>query len=341
MLWQSLSCSVHRARTAIVPRLMAPLAMGAALLAGCQSPPVTPPPSGAIAFAVFGDGPYYAWETARYHQALRDIDAAPMAWLLHVGDLFRSPCSNEMVAMRRREFDAMATPVIYVPGDNEWTDCHRKQSGGFEPLERLAQLRTTLLPSPTQSLGRRPWIMQSQASQAGWPEYAEHRRWRLGRALFATLHLVGSDNGLEAFATRTTAHDDEVRRRSAAALAWLGETFDTATAAQSHLIVLAWHGNPGFNRPQGAGRGYEALVDTLRRRALAFDGEVLVIHGDSHNQHVDQPLTLRNGTPIPTVTRLETFGSPTVGWVQVNVDTLRGRVTDITPHRMPSRAFFF
>ena len=28
-------------------------------------------------------------------------------------------------------------PVIYTPGDNEWTDCHRVNNGGYNPLERL------------------------------------------------------------------------------------------------------------------------------------------------------------------------------------------------------------
>ncbi len=314
---------------------------GLCLLAACDSTSIAPPPSGTIAFAVFGDAPYYPWESLRYQSALRQIDEAQLSWLLHVGDLFWRPCSDAMMAERRTEFDAMRTPVVYVPGDNEWADCHTEQTGRFDPLERLAHLRITLLPVGTRSLGAAPITVESQSTQAEWAEFTEHRRWQRGRALFATLHLVGSGNGRGTFATRTSAHDAEVVRRSAAVVAWMGETFDSASAIGSGLVVLAWHGNPGFNTPKGARDGYEAVLDTLRVRAVAFPGQVLVIHGDSHDQHVDQPLFARNGRRLDNVTRLETFGSPEVGWVQVNVDTAQGRVTGIVPHLMPKRAVIF
>ena len=35
-------------------------------------------------------------------------------------------------------FPAVADPVVYTPGDNEWTDCHRASAGGYLPTERLA-----------------------------------------------------------------------------------------------------------------------------------------------------------------------------------------------------------
>jgi hypothetical protein len=38
-------------------------------------------------------------------------------------------------------FNRFTAPFIFVPGDNEWTDCHRANNGGFDPLERLDRLR--------------------------------------------------------------------------------------------------------------------------------------------------------------------------------------------------------
>ncbi len=32
-------------------------------------------------------------------------------------------------------------PLVYVPGDNEWTDCGRARACGYDPRERLAWLR--------------------------------------------------------------------------------------------------------------------------------------------------------------------------------------------------------
>ena len=41
-----------------------------------------------------------------------------------------------------------------VHGDNEWTDCHRPNNGGYNPLERLAKVRATFFPSPGRTLGQ-------------------------------------------------------------------------------------------------------------------------------------------------------------------------------------------
>ena len=296
---------------------------------------------GTIAFGVFGDGPYYPWEDARYRRLLAAVDQSHPAWLIHVGDLFWRPCSDAMMATRRHEFEAMTTPVVFVPGDNEWTDCHRQQAGEFETLARLAQLRRTMFPVPSQALGRAPMRLASQAEQPAWREFVEHRRWSRGRVVFATLHLVGSDNGRAPFPARTSDHDVEVARRTQAAIAWMGEAFDRASAEGAGMVVLAWHGNPGFTTPAGARRGYEAVLDTLRARASRFSGEVLVIHGDSHQQHVDHPLNGAGGTPMANVTRLETFGSPEIGWVRVVVDTVRGRVVAMEPRLIAKRALVF
>lgn len=311
--------------------------------AACTTTPLPEAPlaPGTIAFGVFGDGPYYPWENARYTRLLAAVEQARPSWLLHVGDLFWRPCSDGMLSTRRREFDAMTTPVVYVPGDNEWTDCHTKQTGAFDTLERLAHVRRTLLPEATHALGRTPMTFASQADQPAWREFVEHRRWSRGRIVFATLHLVGSDNGLEPFPARRPAHDAEVEHRTQAAIAWLGDTFDRAAAQEAGTVVLVWHGNPGFSTPSGARRGYEAVLDTLRARALRFDGEVLVIHGDSHQQHVDHPLRSASGATIANVTRLETFGSPEIGWVRVVVDTVRGTVVAIEPRLIAKRALVF
>jgi hypothetical protein len=42
---------------------------------------------------------------------------------------------------------------------------------------------------------------------------------------------------------------------------------------------------------------------------------------DSHVQRTDTPLVdLATGQPVPNVTRVETFGSPKVGWVEITLD---------------------
>jgi len=34
-------------------------------------------------------------------------------------------------------FETFEAPLIFVPGDNEWTDCHRQNNGSYDPIERL------------------------------------------------------------------------------------------------------------------------------------------------------------------------------------------------------------
>jgi hypothetical protein len=36
-----------------------------------------------------------------------------------------SKCTDDVYADAARMFNALSKPAIYVPGDNEWTDCHQ------------------------------------------------------------------------------------------------------------------------------------------------------------------------------------------------------------------------
>ncbi len=47
---------------------------------------------------------------------------------------------------------------------------------------------------------------------------------------------------------------------------------------------------------------------------------MLFIHGDTHIYLFDAPFKDASGNVIPNLQRLETYGSPAVGWVKVTVD---------------------
>ena len=94
-------------------------------------------------FALIGDTPYSADERRELPRLLGAIAAEHPAFIVHAGD-FKSGnarCSDALFRDRHALFDAAAVPFIYVPGDNEWTDCSRVLAGGFDPLERLNRLR--------------------------------------------------------------------------------------------------------------------------------------------------------------------------------------------------------
>lgn len=312
-------------------RLVITLAIGA-----CSLPEPAPLPPDTFAFGVFGDGPYRAWENGRFRRVLEDAGRADLEWFLHVGDILWYPCSDEALAGRLEALNSLQLPVVYTPGDNEWADCHERIAGSYRPLERLAHLRSTFFADPGHSLGGRVMRLESQSEDPAFADYVENARWRRGGFLFATLHMVGSGNAMEPFEGRTSANNLESELRTRAALAWLEETFRIARSDGSNGVVLAVHGDPGLERDPDTGLGYVRFVDRLEERVKTFPGPVLLIHGDSHELRVDHPLTdSETGEPLANFTRLETFGSPDIGWVRVVVDTVAGRVVDCEPRLMP------
>jgi hypothetical protein len=190
--------------------------------------------------------------------------------------------------------------------------------------------------------------LESQSEDSSFAEYVENARWRFGGFVFATIHMVGSGNVfatihmvgsgnvLEPFPGRSSADDQEVADRTEAALVWLEQAFEIARSNDLIGVVLAVHGNSGLERDPAAWPGFEEFVDRLEELVKGFEGSVLFIHGDSHIQRVDHPLRdLETGEVLPNFTRLETYGSPDIGWVRVVVDSVAGRFVEFEPRLMP------
>lgn len=317
---------------------LAAAALGAlaayALTRGPAAPAPTPP--GTVSFAVLGDAPYYLWENLQFGVVLEDLDAHDLAWVIHVGDIFWRPCTDELYLRSLRWFDGLRHPVVFTPGDNEWTDCWEAGSGGFDPLDRLERLREIFFADPTRSLGGRRISLVSQGRGAGrgaaepaaegeppaFPELVENVRWQAHGMVFATVNLPGSRNGMEPFPLRTAAHDAAAARRTEGAAAWVRRTFAAAEATGATAVALAFHANPGLENQADSPyrQAYEPFVTALEEEAERFDGPVLLLHGDDHDFLVDHALTRRTtGQRLPNVTRLQVPGSPWVGWVRVTV----------------------
>ncbi|HZD04040.1 MAG TPA: metallophosphoesterase [Longimicrobiales bacterium] len=291
------------------------------LLVG-ELPPPTPNPPGTFSFAAMGDAPYNAFEHRRFRSVLEDLAAHDLSFVIHVGDLFWEPCTTVRYRESLEELDRLPHPVVYTPGDNEWTDCwdHRR---AFEPLERLEEIRRIFFADPTSSLGERAIPLESQSGSEAWSEYVENARWTHAGVVFATLHLVGSGNGTARWRGRTEADDEESRRRTEAAASWLHETFREAEATQATAAVLAFHGYPHFEdaADSPSRRALEPFLEALEQETEAFGRPVLVVHGDWHEYTVDHPVVRRStGRRLANLTRLEVPGSPRVGWVRVVVD---------------------
>jgi hypothetical protein len=271
-------------------------------------------------FAAFGDAPYSTDEEPRFIGVIAEINREPLAFAVHVGD-FKSAierCSDELFLQRKEWFELLRHPLIFVPGDNEWIDCKRGLGEGHEPLERLRKLRELFF-SGGASLGQRILRLarQPEASR-GAHDYPEHARWEHERVLFLTLNAPGPDNNARAM-------PQEFSRRSAAIREWIVQGFGLARSRSLQAVVVVMHANPWGGL--GPRRGFGELLATLAAETRNFRGEVLLVHGDTHQYRFDRPrLGAASGAPPENFTRIEVFGSPWVNWVRVRVIEENGRV---------------
>ncbi|HEY9503564.1 MAG TPA: metallophosphoesterase [Pyrinomonadaceae bacterium] len=282
----------------------------------------TPNPPGTFSFAVLGDAPYDTFEEIQYRLVLQSLNSHDLSWVIHVGDIFWRPCTDEHYQQTLDQLNTLRHPLIYTPGDNEWTDCWESQSGGFKPTERLARIRQIFFANPTRSLGQNSIPLVSQADREPYQEFVENARWTRNGIVLATIHLVGSQNGMKPFPGRTASDDDAARRRTDAAAAWLRETFAEARTSNASAVVISFHAAPDFDdSPDDPYRKlFEPLLTALEEEAEQFARPVLIAHGDDHTYTIDHPV-VRSTTKrrLENVTRLEVPGSPQVGWVRVVV----------------------
>lgn len=282
-----------------------------------------------FSFAVFGDTPYFAHEVSGVARLLESLRDAQVAFVVHVGDFKASttPCSDEVFAERFRLLDASPVPLVFVPGDNDWSDCHGVAAGRYDPVERLARLRALFYPGDT-ALGSGSLRLVRQSNDERFRGYRENVRWVAGGVVFVALNIPGSNNNLG----RNAAMDAEHAERMRANFEWLDEAVRRAQAPDMLGLVVFTHADPRFGRGPGRMDGYTRFRDVLQTHAAWLRKPMLFVHGDGHRYRVDQPLRERTiGRPIETFTRVEVFGAPELDWVRVIVDPANPRLFAITP----------
>ena len=295
------------------------LLVGFLVTRGPEAP--TPNPPGTFAFAVLGDAPYYPWEDLQFKLVLRALQANDLSFIIDVGDIFWHPCSDDLYLKTVERFNELPHPVIYTPGDNEWTDCWEPGSGSFAPLERLNRIRQIFFADPSSSLGRSHLSLISQSKNESFSEFVENARWIQSGIVFATVNIVGSNNAMKKFPARTAADDIASKVRTEAAAKWVHEAFDEARALNASAVVISFHANASLEEPQEADRHFfDPFISTIEEETEKFARPVLLAHGDGHIYTIDHPLVRRTtGQLLENLTRLQVPGSPEVGWVKVIV----------------------
>jgi hypothetical protein len=289
------------------------LALAAALAVGPGRAAAEP-----VRFLAFGDMPYdWPKDLARF-AALIDVgNSLEPDFMVHVGDIKGggAPCTEEAYRTVLELLQRSDPPLIYTPGDNEWTDCRRKSAGRYDPVERLSLLRNMFFPSG-RSLGRQSLRLEEQSQDPAFARFVENRRWRIGATLFVTLHVVGSNNnyGFDA------GSDAEHRERMRAVLAWMDESFALAKQSGAGAVVLFFQADPLFEIPFPFRTGFNGFIGALEREAQDFGKPVLIVHGDSHRLVVDRPVRTPANQIVSNLVRLIVPGAYSIEGVQVTVD---------------------
>ncbi len=286
-----------------------------------------------FSFALMGDVPYHDGEILDVERMIGEIGGENISFVVHVGDFKdgHSPCTDELFRQRKQLFDTSAQPFIFVPGDNDWTDCTRKAAGSYVAKERLNALRDLFF-ATNQSLGRKKLTLQQQSDDPAFKLYRENLRWSQDGVLFASLNVPGSNNN-----TGFNVENDEVARlRNLANAAWIKQAFDLAKKNNMAGVMFFIQADPTFDygiQHQGL-RAYWGLLDQLRDETEKFSGQVVLAHGDTHFYRVDQPLRdIHKGSRVKNFTRVEVFGSPAINWIRVRVDATTKEVFRFEPGR--------
>jgi hypothetical protein len=305
---------------------------------------------------LFGDAPYNAQGKLDYPYLLQDINASNVAFSVFDGDLKSGGdggCVDSLYTNAIAGFNTLERPLVWVPGDNDWTDCWGRYGPGtapfFDPLERLAHERQ-LFTSTNQSLGQKTLTLTRESSEGGaYTLYSENVRWVKGPVVYLGLNVQGSNDNYPYPDTdsRSAAEQqrmrDEQAARKAANLHWLAEGFAYAKQTHAKGVMIVWQADPNFNNENKPANphdfdAYPDYVNALRTETLAFPGQVVLVHGDSHYFKIDKPLTLASGKVVPNFTRVETFGAASTHWVQATIDPTSRNLFVFEPMIVPQTA---
>jgi len=287
----------------------------AALITSTALCPARANPSMPFSFAVIGDQPYNNLLEPATDSLINTISKEPdVHWILHLGDIKggAEPCSDSLIIRRLAQLQRSEKPLVYVPGDNEWTDCHRASNGGYDTQERLQFLRANAF-STARSMGIRPFPVRQQTEHP----FPEHLMWQQGSTLFISLNIPGSNNDLR--------NPDSLRQREKAIDAWLAQAeklFENATLSPTESII-AIQGNPIDGSGLGKQDGYAAFKQRLVGYINTTQRPVLLLHGDTHRFKWDRPSLKKYAGTAQTDAlfyRAEGWGHPFINtWVKIKV----------------------
>ena len=261
-----------------------------------------------------------------------------------------SLCSDEIIGKEiKRYFNKINTPVLYALGDNEWTDCHRKSNGNYEPLERLEFLRKTFF-SASNSQGKKPIKLIRMKN------FPENGRVIYKEVMFVTFNIVGSNNGYiakkkQCFKKSNRKWSDcekinsEYAIRNQANIEWMQKSLNIDQKKRLKAVVFIMQADifspydPSnlhsikklFKKKHIKKSGYAKFVISLLNALDSFEGKILLIHGDTHYFRFDMPLSKIAPEYRTKFFRVEAFGDEAHDWVKIDIDTDLKNIFSVKP----------
>jgi Calcineurin-like phosphoesterase len=317
---------------------------------------------GPLTVAVFGDWPYNQNLLDNASLLTDSVNSDPrVSLVIHVGDIHSgsmactsagilppiataNPGWNQEIYYQFQQFK---DPLVYTPGDNEWTDCHKsKELSSGDPLKELASVRSLFFAKPGHTLGLNEKIVSTQAKDfdPNYPtdaQFVENVMWEDSRVVFVTVNLPGSNNDTVPWTgtfANPGAQDQEVAERNGANLRWLQAAFDKAEKDHAKAVVIAVQADMWDPEAVASNElyNYTPFVQKLADLSVQFGRPVLLLNGDSHLYETDQPLadpTSATGViygteAVPNLTRITVQGSTNAPaeWLRLTIDPHKSKV---------------
>jgi hypothetical protein len=294
----------------------------------------------AITFAVYGDAPYGTTptDTSEFQATpafIQSVNADPdVSGVIHVGDIHsgKQYCTEAYDRSVAGLWTQFADPLVYTPGDNEWTDCHKAAEGGGtydtttgqinyvtdpstglpmdyaggNPVSNLALVRSIFFSKAGRTLGGGSLhvLSQAQVDNSAHPtdgQYVENVMWQQKGFVFVTIDVPGGSNndadpwyGAPSASPQQTT---EAAERTAADTRWLDRAFTAAQEARAQGVVVVTQADMWDldGKTPAHLTNYEPIVSSLASHTLSLGKPVLLFTGDSHTYRSDNPL--QQGAP--------------------------------------------
>lgn len=231
-------------------------------------------------------------------------------FLIHMGDIKGGgiACTDALMAKRYAQIMKMHPQfVFFTPGDNDWTDCDRKNTGSpVSELESLDKLRR-LFYSQNITYPERWQVAQQHL-------YPENKRWLYENVAFATVHLVGTNNGrMQIKKDNVEFALSQVSARDEANKYWINTLFNIAQEEDSSAIIIAVQAdvskvkfsNPCTDKEPSNCDGFLQFKAQIKIAAANYGKPVLLLHGDTSPYCMDKQF---GGEEAPNLWRFNSAG---------------------------------